>query len=333
MIMEKRKKEIIGIIVAVALILILLSQIQFSKLSSTLASIHPVYLAIGFALYFSTYFLRALRFKVILGDEAKYSDLLKVLFIHNMVNQVLPARTGEISYVYLMEKRKLPINKGISSLALARIFDLVAIALLFLIALLVLREMNATFLNLMFVMTFVVAMALFSLFCLFVYKKKFIDKVQSLTELLRVNKLDITQRALEKGEEAIEDMKVITSKKIFVYSTLISLGIWFTSTVLMYMLLSQMNVVLSIWEVCLGSMVIVITTILPIHSVGGFGTTESIWASIYIALGVSREMAITSGIGIHLILFCYLLIIGIAGMVLMKMDGMGSLSEAKGEAT
>lgn len=330
--MEKRKKEIIGIFVAVSLILILLSQIQFSKLSSTLASIHPVYLVVGFALYFSTYFLRALRFKVILGDEAKYSDLLKVLFIHNMVNQVLPARTGEISYVYLMEKRKLPINKGISSLALARIFDLIAIALLFLVALLVLKEMNAAFLNLMYVMTLVVAMALFSLFCLFVYKKKFIDKVQSLTEILKMHKFDITKRALEKGEETIEDMKVIATKKVFVYSTLISLGIWFTSTVLMYMLLSQMNVMLSIWEVCLGSMVIVITSILPIHSVGGFGTTESVWAFIYIALGVSREMAIASGIGIHLILFTYLLIIGVVGMVLMKMDGMGSLREVKGEA-
>jgi len=331
--MNKRRKELIGVVVAVALILVLLSQIQFSELASALASIHPVYLGVGFALYFSTYFLRALRFKVILGDDAKYSDLVKVLFIHNMVNQVLPARTGEISYVYLMEKRDLPINKGISSLALARVFDLVSIALLFLVALLVLRQMNAAFLNLMYVMSFVVGMALFSLFCLFVYKKKFIDKVQILTELLKVHKFDITKRALEKGEETIEDMKAITSKKVFLYSTLISLAIWSISTVLMYMLLSQMNVILSIWEVCLGSMVIVITSILPIHSVGGFGTTESVWASIYITLGVSREMAIASGIGIHLIIFMYLLIIGIAGMVLMKMDLRGSLKEACGSST
>jgi glycosyltransferase 2 family protein len=184
----------------------------------------------------------------------------------------------------------------------------------------------------MSVMAVVVGMVLVSLFCLFVYKNKFIDKVESLTALLKVDKFDITKRALEKGEEAIEDMKVIGSKEVFVYSTLLSVAIWFTSTVLMYMLLSQMDVMLSIWEVCLGSTVIVITTILPIHSFGGFGTTETVWASIYIALGVSKDLAITSGIGIHLILFSYLLIIGVAGIVLMKRDGHGYLGEGKPEA-
>jgi len=322
---KKKKKEILGILIAVSLILFLLSQIEFSKLVYSLASIDPLYLALGFALYFTTYFLRAARFKVILGSEAKYLDLLKVLFIHNMVNQVLPARTGELSYIYLMEKRNLPINKGISSLALARVFDLVGISLLFLISILVLGELNSTFLNLMLVMSFVVGLTLFMLLCLFLYKKKFIDRVQSLTELLRVNKFDFTKRALEKGEEAIEDMKVIKSKHVFLYSTLISMGIWFISTILMYLFLSQMDVMLSIWEGCLGSMVIVITSILPIHSVGGFGTTESVWATIYISLGVSKEMAIASGIGIHLILFMYLLIIGVVGVFLMRMDGMGSL--------
>ncbi len=330
---KKRKRELIGAFVAVLLIGYLLTQIEFGQLLSTLGSIHPVYILLCFGIYFSSYFLRALRFKVILGDEAKYLDLLKVLFIHNMVNQVLPARTGEISYVYLMEKRGLSINKGISSLALARVFDLIGIAILFLVALLVLKEMNTAFLNLMYVMSVVVGMALFSLFCLFIYKKKFIDKVQGLTEVLKVNKYDITQRALEKGEEAIEDMQVIRSRKVFLYSTLISIAIWFTSTLMVYTLLAQMDIMLSIWEVCLGSMVLVITSILPIHSVGGFGTTESVWASIYISLGVSKEMAITSGIGVHLIIFSYLVIIGIAGLVLMRMESSAvSGGEAEGGA-
>ncbi|HID71192.1 MAG TPA: flippase-like domain-containing protein [Thermoplasmata archaeon] len=327
------KKELSGLFVAVILILILLSQIPFSTLYSTLTSVNPFYLLLGFCLYLTTYLLRALRFKVILeniGEKVRITDLLKVLFIHNMVNQILPARTGEISYIYLMEKRNLPVNKGISSLALARIFDLVGVTILFMFALIVLREMNPIFFRLFTIMLMVVGMALFSLLCLFIYKNKFIEKVESLTEMLRLHKFSVTKKALEKSEEAIEDLKIIKSKKVFIYSTLLSIGIWFTGILLTYLLLAQMDVMLSIWEVCLGSLVIVITSILPIHSFGGFGTTETIWASIYIALGVSKEMAIASGIGVHLIVFAYLLIIGVAGVVLMKIEGKEIFKKLRG---
>ena len=63
------------------------------------------------------------------------------------------------------------------------------------------------------------------------------------------------------------------------------------------------------------------------------GTIESIWTTTYVALGVSTSMAISSGFGIHLIIVMYFMILGIAGVFMMKMDNTTNFNPLKPKLT
>jgi len=81
-------------LITVALLAILLSQINVRDVVTTLSSISPVYLVVGFFLYACSYFFRTLRFWILLNKEVGIRDLFKIVCVHNMMNNLLPARTA-----------------------------------------------------------------------------------------------------------------------------------------------------------------------------------------------------------------------------------------------
>jgi len=59
-------------------------------------------------------------------------DLFKIVCVHNMMNNLLPARTGEVSYIYLINKvHERDISEGIATLVVARVFDFIVISGIF----------------------------------------------------------------------------------------------------------------------------------------------------------------------------------------------------------
>lgn len=60
------------------------------------------------------------------------ASVLDRVFAMSLANQILPARLGELSYVYLARRTQgLPVGHGLASLLIARLFDLLAIGLLY----------------------------------------------------------------------------------------------------------------------------------------------------------------------------------------------------------
>ena len=56
-----------AVIITIALVALLLSQIRIADIITTLAGIDPLYLIAGFVLYACSYFFRALRFHILLN--------------------------------------------------------------------------------------------------------------------------------------------------------------------------------------------------------------------------------------------------------------------------
>jgi len=96
--------KILAVVITIALVAILLSQIRIADVIATLAGIDPLYLIAGFVLYVCSYFFRALRFHILLNGEVGLWDLFNIVCVHNMMNNILPARTGELSYIYLLKR-------------------------------------------------------------------------------------------------------------------------------------------------------------------------------------------------------------------------------------
>lgn len=94
--MKKIIAKLSAIVITVVLVALLLSQISIGDVAKTLTSIESIYLVIGFILYLCSYFFRALRFHILLNNKDSIKHLFSIVCAHNMANNILPARTGEV---------------------------------------------------------------------------------------------------------------------------------------------------------------------------------------------------------------------------------------------
>ncbi|RLI91706.1 MAG: hypothetical protein DRO89_03410 [Candidatus Altiarchaeales archaeon] len=115
-----------------------------------------------------------------------------------------------------------------------------------------------------------------------------------------------------------ECLKAIKSKRVILYSSLFSILIWVSLYLVDYVLLRGMGLNLTIERVILGSTLSLFTIILPVQGLMGFGTIEGGWAIGFMAMGISKEVAIVSGFGVHIILMIYVLILGGCGLQSIK---------------
>ena len=317
---SKTIAKISAVVITAVLLAILLSQIQIADIIVTLASIDPLYLVAGFILYTCSYYFRALRFHILLNKEVRLRDLFNIVCVHNMVNNILPARTGELSYIYLLKKlHNKKTGEGIATLFVARVFDFISISLLFLVSAFMMHELPKMIIKLVWVIALFLGLIAIFLIALLLFGKPFLNLVKTFFEMFNWDKKHFADYLLRKGEETVESFeKIKISGKIIIIALILnSFAIWLFLYSLNYILVRAMDINLSYFEVVFASTFAVFTTILPIQGIGGFGTLESGWTVGFIAVGVTKEVAISSGFGFHIILWLYFVILGCWGLFRM----------------
>ena len=316
---RKTITKISAVGITIALVAILLSQIGVSDVITTLAGIDPLYLIAGFVLYICSYFFRALRFHILLNKEVGLRDLFNIVCVHNMVNNILPARTGELSYIYLLKKlhgRKT--GEGIATLFVARVFDFIAISLLFFISALIIRDLPEMIIKAVWVIAFFMVSIVILLITLLCFGNSFINLVRNFFRRFNLEKKYFVDYLLRKGEEMVEHFEEIKTTGKIIELVIISVGIWLFLYSLNYTLIRAMDINLYFFAVLLGSTFAIFTTVLPIQGIGGFGTFESGWAVGFVTMGLAKEVAISSGFGYHIMILIYFMILGCYGILRIK---------------
>ena len=318
--MKNKLAKILAVIITISLAALLLSQIQIADIITTLVRVDPWCLIVGFVFYTCSYFLRALRFHILLNRKVRLRDLFNIVCVHNMMNNILPARTGELSYIYLLKKlHNKKTGEGIATLFVARVFDFITISLLFIGSAFMLRDLPEISMKLVWVIALFLGTISIFLIALLYFGKSFFKSVGRFCERFHWAKRYFVDYLLRKGEETVEcSEKIKTSGKVIVIALILnSFGIWLSVYSLNYILVSAMNINLSYCSIVFASTFAVFTTFLPIQGIGGFGTLESGWTVGFIAVGVTKEVAISSGFGYHIILWLYFLILGCWGLLRM----------------
>ena len=119
----------------------------------------------------------------------------------------------------------------------------------------------------------------------------------------------------KKSEETIQCFEKLKfgTIKMHISVVLLSLGIWIVIYVLFYCIALSMNIHLG-W---IKSYLLLVSRFFRqpclIQGIGGFGTMEGGWALGFIAVGASKEIAINTGFGFHLIILLYTIILGFWG--------------------
>ena len=237
-----------------------------------------------------------------------------------MVNNILPARTGELSYIMLLGKlHNKKSGEGIASLFIARVFDLMAISSLFFISIFVVKDipdvMMKAIVGIALFLAFIVILTIILLF----FGESFLESMEGFIRSIHLDGPFINF-AFKKGEETIQGFEKIKTNGMMTFMALmiISFSIWLSLYLFGYLLVIAMGIHLSYFTVLMASTFAVFTTLLPIQGIAGFGTMEGGWALGFIAIGLSKEVAISSGFGYHIITLTFLFTLGSYGFLMLK---------------
>lgn len=314
-----------AVLVTIVLLAILLSQVNIADVVTTLVSINPLYLVAGFSLYACSYFFRAVRFRILLNGEVGVRDLFKVVCVHNMMNNLLPARTGELSYIYLLNKvHGRNIGEGIATLVISRVFDFIAIAGIFLCAVMILRRLpgTATQTALYALAAVLLGMGII-IFLIKSDKKKILATIGNLFGRYKLDKNPVAGRIFSKIHETADSFDALGSAAMHfhlrVFTT--TFGLWVSLYTFYYCMALAMHMDIGYIPAVFASSFAVFTTVLPIQGVGGFGTIEGGWAIGFILVGVPDAVAVASAFGFHLIMLVYTVFFGVGGYISLKYAG------------
>lgn len=123
-------KTMLSFFLAFAIIIYLLlhNKMDMAKVNSVLRDTNLLYYFMAFAVYYTAFPFRGLRFRIILKDNCCHGatrDLTGIILISWFVNCIVPAKLGDVFRAYLVKKK---YNKSLAtvmgSIFAERVFDL-----------------------------------------------------------------------------------------------------------------------------------------------------------------------------------------------------------------
>lgn len=324
---------LISVLVSVALILFLLSQIEIDDIFQTYLNIYVPALLVFFGLSLLGSFFRAWRYKILLSPlKIGWGQILLATFVRNLFTDLLPLRIGSLSYIYVLNSRlKYSFNSAASSFLVSLIYDFLSLSPFLVLAILVLGLGSTPLSTPLFLL---ISVVFFLLILAVVFKlPDFCEVCLRLFESI-LKKTGAAQRkwaqlSLDKIRATITDIRALREQKKDRPALLLSLAIrtakYSALFCLLFALLRSQGYLtsdLSFWKTILGITGAELTGYLPIKGIGDFGTWESGWALTLILLGFESRTAILSS-GIHLVTNFWEYFLGLASILILALPRFG----------
>ncbi|MCV6611777.1 MAG: flippase-like domain-containing protein [Amphritea sp.] len=272
----------ISLLILVITLVVVETQIGWIKLLTSWEGFAPLTLALLVVLSLASNVLRAVRIKISFELPLnRFSDMFYLSTSHNLLNNLLPMRTGEVAFPVLIKRHfSIGLLESGSHLLLYRLLDLVA--LLSIAAVLIIWQYS---------IPAALGFALLVMLGLWLF-----DRAKGLGVKLLCC---FSHSKLLKLADAIEALP--TRGHHFSAIVITTYAIWMTK------LLAFLGVVLQLSELTLAQAVTSVaiadlSSILPIHGVAGSGTFEAAFVLAGKLYGTDTTALLTVAVQLHLFL-------------------------------
>lgn len=309
-ILKERKRRIFSLrtlvflILAVIIICLLVSGIDVKETAEALGSADISMALLSVFFYLCSNFFKSLRFSVMLRDSGiSVPRMFAISSYQNFFNQIMPARTGELTFLYYTKRMAdVKISVSLHALLVTRLLDLVVVSLFFAVCLLLLFGTGSS----PMLVAAAVLLGLFSVLCAF-KMAWFVTAGQRLfaacAALFGLSNKPAIKKISGRIDSIAKDFSDIKLKSKMPLLTLTSLAVWICLYIFSYTTIITFGSNLSLIKSVVGSTGAVLTNVLPINSFGSFGTMEAGWTGGFMFVGMSMQEAVTTGFGYHLINF------------------------------
>jgi len=262
---------------------------------------------------FSVDFFKTYRQKLLIGsDKVRFADMFIISLIRNAFNMVLPARTGELSYIYVLRRKfKIPVEIGISTLMVGLIFETIIVFFMIIISIIIvgINKYPISSTSVILIAAGLLAISLALLFFLSKFIRLFIKIGNFLmSKFSKMRNSKIFSYVFEKLVDTNKNIEIIQGRKIYwkVYLASVATRVLkFTSYYfLIHATLKPMGFSfndLSYWVIFLATVAAEMSAVLPTHAFAGLGTYEFAFVAVFVALGFTPQIATIVGFNYHII--------------------------------
>jgi len=300
------KRILLSIFITVGILFVLLLQISLKDLYTLLSTIDPLWAALGSIAYLLATLFRALRFKWLIYSKAiPFSDLFRITAFYHLSLMVLPSKLGELSYPYLLNKNSgMNVTEGLASLIVSRVYDFVIVLMVLLsvsIGFQGLIKVNSTLVILL--VTLLIGFIVFGLFYMSSFLRWLSNGLGRISHWTGSRNAKFILWIQKKMSEVGEDFYAIKTRHTYFPVSLTSLASWVMIFCTFYAYMKSFGMDIPLTKMLFGSTIGVIANALPISGIGNWGTLEAGWAAGFLMVGLSKEKAIATGFGVHIIIF------------------------------
>ena len=294
--MRKKLVWILSALLTLLFLFIAITRLEWRSFISLIKGFEVKYLIGATIVYFFSYVIRALRIRFLIRSSSiSFRKILSISLLHNFFNRILPARTGELSLLYLLYKySEVPIRDSSPILIILRIYDLIASLMLISIAGLALYSKVFSFVSIFIFLSLLILIAFFPVTILSCFNKL----------LLRMNfNNKYTSKLFDLFKYYINHMTYLQSWGVRFFLLITSLLIWILIILFFIFLMLGLDFYKNFWDTVFATSIANFSWILPINGIGGFGTMELGWVAAFGILNYSIDEVLKVAIFVNICAF------------------------------
>jgi glycosyltransferase 2 family protein len=228
---------IVGFVISLVLLYFSLKDIRFQEIMATLLRANLWLIPVPLVFILIAVVLCSFRWFRLTGSGVHFMDTFAALMIGLFVNNVLPARIGEVARAYVISKKRgLSFTYSFSTVLLDRFFDLTG---LLLIAFIFFpdKSLPAAVSRSIYIL---IAFLIFCIACLILFsREQFANRIAGkLTQIKRPLFSQLAERVLM----IQENLKRINSPFNLIFSVVLSFCTWFSMTIALYLVILMLGI-------------------------------------------------------------------------------------------
>lgn len=279
-------KVFLSFLFSVIFLYILYKNIGFNNILKNASLLNPYDVLVAFFLYSVSSFLRAYRWHTMI-NQINMFEFYIINNIHIFLNNILPARTGELSFFYLLKKRNITLSKSFWVFVLARLMDGLSLLGFFIS---------------MFFKVYIMPVVIFSFGLLMIIILKYAIKILPPFFILKALK--------ENLKDHFEIKVALKLYTLSVFSFFIKFLSFYIAT---YNILK-----IPFLKIIPSYVFSELSSILPINGFMGFGTYEFGFSSVYKLTGLNLVNSVDVGFITHMFLLISSSLLGIFSILVFK---------------
>ena len=312
---KKAAFNVIVIAISIALAAYLLSLVGAGDLVRILSSIRLAYLIPCALLYAASNLFKSMRLRVLIGERLPITRLFSISAAHNLFNQFMPARSGELSLIIMLRRYEgIKTGRGIAVLLMARVFDFLALAALFCLAVLSAGALVPGLLSGVLAVTAFVSVITAALLLLVFRGRLFLSLLGKAMDATGLARFRFAKYLFRKASETVDAFGSMRLRKTIPASAGLTAVIWACMFLSYLLLVGAFGLQIGPGQTMVLTFVMMSLPLLPVYGAGGFGTTEAAVAIVLMAYGFPQAQAVAAGFGMHIILLLLIVAIGLLGL-------------------